>query len=386
MKGAQPRGQPNANSPAEDSFPYYSVEEIDQIFGTNSLSPAVGNRALQALQHQRVSGTLDLDLPKDITRAVPQSSLDNALEWLRASFPLDEDAAIMKRIEREEMEEEERLIRRAEELGLYKPQSGHFGAEKAKENDVYGRSILQEVRKENEKRNKRKEEEERQKWLEGEAKERERMERYKAKHTGLTQYEGANLVEGKYPFPLCAASVMHTDSFCSSTPCGSKPATCSRMDPEASRTSYKHRFRVSRETLKGVIPPPQVERAHTLTVFQSRRILPSLGVALLTAGLCCFYAEIYEPPCHEKRMWPDVPPAAATVIGLIGVNAAIWMLWKIPPAWRMLNKYFISVPVFPYSASMVGSVFSHQQLRHLGVNMAILWFIGTKRECRRPYP
>lgn len=82
-------------------------------------------------------------------------------------------------------------------------------------------------------------------------------------------------------------------------------------------------------------------------------------------------------------MWPNVPPAAATVIGLIGVNVAVWMMWKIPPAWRMLNKYFISVPVFPYSASMVGSVFSHQQLRHLGVNMAILWFIGTKRECPR---
>lgn len=203
MKGSQARAQPKADSPAENNLPYYSVEEIDQIFGTNSLSALVGNKALQALQDQRVSGTLDLDLPKAITKAVPQEALDNALEWLRANFPMDEDAAIMKRIEREEKEEEERLIRRAEELGLYKPQSGHFGAEKAKENDVYGRSILHEVRKENEKRNKLKDEEERQKWLEGEAKERERMERYKAKHTGLAKYDGANSVEGNYPFPHC---------------------------------------------------------------------------------------------------------------------------------------------------------------------------------------
>jgi rhomboid-like protein len=49
----------------------------------------------------------------------------------------------------------------------------------------------------------------------------------------------------------------------------------------------------------------------------------------------------------------------------------------------MLNKYFISVPLLPRPISMLGNVFSHHQLSHLGINMAMLWFIGTRRETPR---
>jgi rhomboid-like protein len=48
----------------------------------------------------------------------------------------------------------------------------------------------------------------------------------------------------------------------------------------------------------------------------------------------------------------------------------------------MLNRYFISVPFKPHPLSIVGNVFSHQQFRHMALNMLMLWFIGTKRECR----
>ncbi|QKX56479.1 uncharacterized protein TRUGW13939_03584 [Talaromyces rugulosus] len=108
------------------------------------------------------------------------------------------------------------------------------------------------------------------------------------------------------------------------------------------------------------------------------RLLPALGVTLLTLGLCYVYAETYEPPKEYKRMWRDIPPAAATVFGIMGVNVAIYLLWKAPPAWRLLNRYFISVPLYPYAMSVVGSVFSHQQLRHLATNTLILWLIGTR--------
>jgi rhomboid-like protein len=86
-------------------------------------------------------------------------------------------------------------------------------------------------------------------------------------------------------------------------------------------------------------------------------------------------------------MWPDVPPAAATVIAIMGINTAIFALWKIPPAWRLLNRYFISVPLYPYAVSVVGSIFSHQQLRHFATNAIILWLIGLRREsfpCAKP--
>lgn len=115
--------------------------------------------------------------------------------------------------------------------------------------------------------------------------------------------------------------------------------------------------------------------------IQTRRILPSLGITVLAIGLCYYFAETYQAPKQQQRLWPEVPPAPATVIALIGANVAVFALWRIfPPVWRFLNRYFINVPMYPYAMSMVGSVFSHQQLRHLTTNMVILWFIGTRRE------
>ena len=68
-------------------------------------------------------------------------------------------------------------------------------------------------------------------------------------------------------------------------------------------------------------------------------------------------------------------------MAIIGANIVVFCLWKTwPPAWRLLNRYFISVPLYPNAFSVVGSNFSHQQLKHLTMNMAILWFIGTRRK------
>jgi rhomboid-like protein len=81
-------------------------------------------------------------------------------------------------------------------------------------------------------------------------------------------------------------------------------------------------------------------------------------------------------------MWPSLPPAAATVFAIIGANATIFALWRLwPPAWRLLNRYFISVAAYPRVFSLVGAVFSHQTVAHLGMNMFVLWMFGTKREC-----
>lgn len=83
-------------------------------------------------------------------------------------------------------------------------------------------------------------------------------------------------------------------------------------------------------------------------------------------------------------MWPDTPPAAATVFALIGINVGIFALWKFPPAWRMLNRYFISAPLYPYALSMIGTVFSHQMAKHTLVNTGILFFLGTKSKYLTP--
>lgn len=158
----------------------------------------MGNRALRVLHGRRLEGTLDLDLPEDITRAVPPQSLNNGLEWLRLKYPMDEDAAIIKRIEREELEEEARLIRRAEKLGLYKPQSGHYQAELGEEGNVYGRSVVQEVREANEVKNKAAEELARKEWLESEAKEAAKLKKQLKTNMHLQKFEEAAVVEGMF--------------------------------------------------------------------------------------------------------------------------------------------------------------------------------------------
>ncbi|PGG96265.1 rhomboid-like protein [Blastomyces parvus] len=319
-----------------------SALELSQIFGSESqISVPLGNRMLRILQARRLAGTIDVDLPADIKDVVTEDTIMTGLEWLRKRYPVDEDAAILKRIEKEEIAEEQKLIKRGEALGLYKPQSGKFDKPIEKEGDVYGKSVLQEQREANERKNKEEDERWRREWMEGEAKDREKLKQSIQKNMELQKFEDAAIMEAK-----------------------------PRADPNvrpALAWVQKHHIRATANDWD------------TSKLSKAGRILPSLCITLLTMGLCYIFAENYKPAPREERLMPNTPPAAATVIGLIGTNVLIFAMWRaVPPAWRLLNRYFISVPLYPYSISIVGSIFSHQQFRHLGANMLILWFIGTR--------
>ena len=112
------------------------------------------------------------------------------------------------------------------------------------------------------------------------------------------------------------------------------------------------------------------------------RLLPSGLVTVAVATLAVFFAQHYTQPSREARLWPDLPPAAATVITLIGVNVAVFVLWRLPPFWRLLNRNFLVVPAYPYSMSMLTACFSHQEFTHLLSNIIPLWLIGTHRKSR----
>ncbi|KAK2760913.1 hypothetical protein FQN54_002155 [Arachnomyces sp. PD_36] len=336
---------PNPSTPREDGVAFrkhkLSASELRSIFLSTQLPTPVGNRLLRVLHGRRLSGTLDLDLPADLKRTIPQTTIDEGLEWLRLKYPIDEDAAILQRIEREEEEEEAKLIQRAEKLGLYKPQSGHYGAELGKEGNVYGKSVIQDVREANEAKNKEAEELARKEWLESEAKEADKLKTQLKRNTELQKFEESAIVEAR-----------------------------PRADPNvrpALAWIQKHHLEATNNDID------------TSKLNKFWRIFPSAIVTAITIGVCYLISENYKPPSPEDRIWRDTPPAASTALSIIGANVLILALWRAwPPAWKLLNRYFISVPMYPYSLSMVGNVFSHQSPYHLGMNMLGLWLIGTK--------
>ena len=138
--------------------------ELRRVFANQTPPPKFANRLLRILHARRVDGTLDIDPPEDVTRELqkyPYAAADS-LKWLRTYYPIDEDAAIMQRLDREESTAEKdnpaELMQRAEQLGLYKPQSGTYGAKLGEEGDIFGESELDKIRAANIEEAKREEE------------------------------------------------------------------------------------------------------------------------------------------------------------------------------------------------------------------------------------
>lgn len=281
--------------------------ELNAIFG-NSLNRKAGNKLLRNLQSQRVAGTLDEDT---------SASLDNisrGLVWLRKNYPIDEDGAIIARLEREEAE--------VERIG-YEPQIGIGSGQ-------YSQSIVEEIQNYHK---------------EKAAQEKEQEDDY-ADHSRTKE--------------LAVKSASRA------------VVTRKRNIPE---WVMRHR---EAAIGKDEVPPE-------MTNFQ--RLWPSTVFTVAFVGFSILFAQNYDPPMREARLFPNIPPAAATVMALIGINVIVFAAWRIlPPALKILNKYFIWTPGLPVSSSLLGSLFSHQELRHLASNMLVLWVAGTRGEFPSPPP
>lgn len=290
-----------------------SDADIRAIFG-GSLDSQGGNKLLQILQNQRVLGTLDQD--------VDASPIDTvkALAWLRIKIPVDEDQAIIARLEREEVEDERNFQLELEKLSHYQPQQD------SQKDGIYGRSVLADIRDIN--RRKAAEEEKEEKKKEEEEKKRE------AEKPKRTYSPSKAVVERRAKM---AKWVEH-------------------YKDQAQR---KGKF------------------VTEMTKFE--RLGPSTAVAISVVLISILFAHFYTPPSQKARLWPEMPPAAATVITLIGLNFFIFVIWRIPPAWKFMNRHFIMTAAHPFGSSTFGSIFSHHQFSHLARNMIVLWFIGTRR-------
>ena len=281
-----------------------SEAKINAIFGL-SISRKDGNDLLARLQEQRLQGTIDQKLPYD------DALIDKGLKYLRAKHPLDEDAAIIARIDRE-ADDEFRLP----QTNIHKSPHAVSQFERL-------------IRENRQRREKKKEEEKKKAKQETETRNSEREESPSGKRR-VTVRDGTALVQ-------------------------------LRPEPE-----WVAKYR-DKATMKEI---PEMSLL--------AKLLPSglLTVAVITVAV--LFAQNYSQPSHKARLWPNLPPAAATVIALIGVNVAVFVLWRVPPLWRNFNRNFVIVPAYPRSISMLMACFSHQSFTHLLPNMIVLWLIGTR--------
>jgi len=300
-----------------------SQNEVTAIFGPG-MDVAIANRALRIIHGRRVAGTLaDPSLPTGYDGQVKTI----ALSWLRKHLPMDEAAAAGKRAELELEVMEEEVLADSERLGLYKPNSGGARAQGRDKNSIYGESGLEAIRQ-------------------------SRKELYDQEEKAKAE-----------------AQKKQADEIRENTGPLALPSLKSRVELKKNEPHPRLKYYLDRAKVLPEVPPE-------MSAWQ--RLWPSGLVTLLVIGLSIGWTQLYIPPTTENRLWPETPPAAATSIALILMNTAIFILWHFPPAFRMLNKYFMVVPGYPRALAMVGNLFSHQSFQHLGLNMIMLWFMGTR--------
>ncbi|MCJ1358317.1 MAG: hypothetical protein MMC33_008316 [Icmadophila ericetorum] len=296
-----------------EEFRAVDEAKIAELFG-HRVSKELGNEILYTLQGQRATGTLDHGVA---ATGINDDKIAGALIWLRENYPIDEDAAIIKRIEDEDREAEQQLIANAQRIGLYHPQQDVAST------GIYGKSELEEIRKRNEEK--------------------------------LTKSLQADEIRHAATDP---------DSLALQAPQG-RVALSRRTESAEWVKRYKEKALLSKAE-----KPPDMKK--------TARLLPAaiFCAAVITSSF--IFAQNYIPPPQNARILPDTPPAAATILTIIATNAVIFLVWRMPPMWRFLNKYFLMVPGSLRPFSLIGNVFSHQSPWHLAINMAGFWFIGTQ--------
>ncbi|KAF2401337.1 hypothetical protein EJ06DRAFT_388012 [Trichodelitschia bisporula] len=310
-----PPARPAQTKPAE----VFAKAEIKDIFGT-SVSVAWGTKVLHELQERRTSGSL-----ADRGIAFPDVTEEQglkALAWLRQKYPVDEEAAAAQWAEEEVARLEQEYMERAEKLGLYKKSEPEESVGVVQPVDeIYGPSVLVERRRLVE--------------------EEERLALEKQAENGPTvQDQQLDIIAQKRVELASERKREHWERL----------KEAAQIEPEkifAERSAF------------------------------SRLWAPTL-VGLGVAGLSLVYAESYEPPSLSMRLFPDVPPAMSTCIALAAANAAVFVLWRLPRAWWMMNRYFMLSAGHPNAFSVLGALFSHQYAGHLLQNMAFIGLVGLQ--------
>lgn len=345
-----------------------SQPEINGIFNSEGIDADTGNYILCVLNWRRQSGALidvGLEFTDDI-RVSKEVAL-KGLQYIRSLDPNVDEAAngqiwVQEESERLQQEIQERAVK----LGLYKatPQEeeqriededeARRQQEAEEEQDRTGKSVLQTVRKENEARHEKNE---------------------AARIAAEERAKLAVVHSTRGPLEL-AGGVQPTASF---------------KDMQVVRSPFSNKITIRPPAPKAWLSQPverkpwvkyyeeqaQIIKENTIpNISTLRRLGPPLFVLCLVLAGCYYLSENYTPPPRSARMWPDTPPAVATIGTITGVLLMTFILGRFPPLWRTYSKYMTLVPAYPYAGSLVGALFRHDTVSHLASNVISLWIFG----------
>lgn len=310
--------------------------EVLKIFG-GKIKPDFANSLLRIMHGRRVAGTLEDPAYTPNTAHFTSQQRETALRYLRETIPVDETMNKGLRAQ-DELEQLEKEIAGMEDGGKQAPapeaaaQTSEADAkepEAPKEepvpepevaprgNTAYGISELDRIRARN-------------------------MARIKAEEKRIEEEEKA---KGE---PVAGTLEAYVD----------RGAMSPQMEKWQAQGS------------SGIEAPPP------LSTFD--RLAPSVTFAALVIAGLVGWAAMYEAPDDFDRVFSDLTPEFATVATLIGINLAVYACWKIPPLWRVMNNYFMLVVGMPRPITVVTAIFSHQKLGHLALNMAVLYYVGSR--------
>ncbi|KAK0730464.1 hypothetical protein B0H67DRAFT_561769 [Lasiosphaeris hirsuta] len=308
-----------------------TADEVATVFGTRT-SAFAANKLLRILHGRRVAGTLEDPTVQINTSAYSAKEKKLALAYLRRNVMVDEIVNAGLRAEDELAEMEKRDAEKQE--GLTKaetpdeqgsqPSSIFFKKDSQPDEGVYGRGAFDAIRAKNRARYEQ----------DLKRREEEAAKRKQEEAAGAGSGELQTVGERKVRAP---------------SPSMQKWIEKATSDLEA---------------------PPELKKWE--------RLLPSAVFVFILTGLAVAYSIYYHPLKRADRMFPDIPPAAATVGALVLLNLGVWFLWKVPPLWPALNRYFLLSAATPKPLSMLGAMFSHQKMSHLLTNMVVLWFVGSR--------
>ncbi|KAL2110632.1 hypothetical protein VUR80DRAFT_936 [Thermomyces stellatus] len=308
--------------------------EVAKIFG-NRIKPEFANTLLKIMHGRRVAGTLDDPAYNANTARFTSEQKEAALRYLRETIPVDEtmNKGLRAQDELEQLEKEIAGMREGEESAKHGAASAQVEGATAKDqeapleepetevtprgNPAYGVGALDHIRARN-------------------------VARIKAEEKRIEEEQKA---KGE---PVAGTLEAYIDR--------------GAMSPRMAEWHEKGS--------SGLEKPPE------LSEFD--RLFPSVTLAGLLIAACVAFATLYNPPEDQDRVFFDITPEMATIGTMIGINLAVYALWKVPPLWRFMNNYFVVVVGMPRAISVLTAQFSHQSLQHVLLNMAVLYYIGSR--------